>query len=76
MRKKLISICIVIVISLLAICSLVGCNKKKTKVVYTDIYKNSSSQQEYTGFQTLMSLPSNVSIVTESTGVSRGGDYG
>ena len=76
MRKKLISICIVIVISLLAICSLVGCNKKKTKVVYTDIYKSASSQQEYTGFQTLMSLPAGVSIVTESTGVSRGGDYG
>ena len=65
-----------IIVSLIGILALSACNKNKTKTVYTDIYKNTSSISEYTGYQSLMSLPSNVSIVTESTNLSRGGDYG
>ena len=75
MKKKLISICMVIVISLLGIISLVACNKNKP-FEYTSVYKNASSVSEYTGYQSLMSLPNGVSIVTESNGVTRGGDYG
>ena len=63
----------VIVISLLGIISLVACNKNKP-FEYTSVYKNASSVSEYTGYQSLMSLPNGVSIVTESNGVTRGGD--
>ena len=76
MKKKLIAVITIILV--LATCLMVfaSCHKKSKPMVYTDVYKNTSSAKEYTSSRLLLTLPANVSIVTESSGISNGGDYG
>lgn len=76
MKKKLIAVLTIILV--LATCLMVfaSCHKKSEPMVYTNVYKNTSSAKEYTSSRLLLTLPANISIVTESSGVSSGGDYG
>ena len=76
MKKKLIAvISLVLILATFVVC-FASCHKKSKKMVYTDVYKNTESVKEYTSSRLLLTLPENVSIVTESSGVSSGGDYG